>query len=34
MWLHSRNVIQTFGFSFAYWYYYFGLQGPRGFAHA
>ena len=33
MWLHSRNVIHT-GFSFAYWYYYFGLSGPRGFAHA
>jgi hypothetical protein len=33
MWLHSRNVIQN-GFSFAYWYYYFGLSGPRGFAHA
>jgi hypothetical protein len=33
MWLHSRNVTLN-RFSFAYWYYYFGLQGPRGFAHA
>jgi hypothetical protein len=31
--LHSRNVT-VHSFSYAFWYYYFGLQGPRGFAHA